>query len=68
MNWSRTAPTAPGYYWVRRENSDGTPTDAELVLLDEVNVVHFFREKEIGQPASATYWLTWFPERIQPPG
>lgn len=65
--WTRNAPTVPGYYWVRRSFSDGTPSDAEVVLLDEANIVHFFREHEIGQPASATYWLSWFPEPIEPP-
>ena len=67
MDWSRTAPSMPGYYWVSRSFSDGTPSDAEVVLLDEANVVHFFREHEIGQPASATYWLSWYPQRIEPP-
>ena len=67
MSWSREAPIKPGYYWVRRAFSDGTPSDAEVVLLDEANVVHFFREHEIGQPASATYWLSWHGQPIVPP-
>ena len=48
-------------------NSDGTPTEPEIVLLDETKVVHFFREHEIGQPASAIYWLSWCCEAIDPP-
>ena len=67
MSWSRNAPVEPGYYWVRRTFSDGKPSDPEIVLLDETNVVHFFREKEIGQPASATYWLSWHPQPVLPP-
>ena len=67
MSWSRIAPVEPGYYWVRRNFSDGQPSDPEIVLLDETNVVHFFREREIGQPASAIYWLAWHPGPIVPP-
>ena len=67
MSWSRNAPVEPGYYWVRRQWSDGTPSDAEVVLLDQANIVHFFLEHEIGQPASSTYWLSWYSERITPP-
>ena len=67
MDWTKTPPTEPGYYWVRRSLSDGSPSGAEVILLDEQHVVHFFREHERGQHASATYWLSWYPERIDPP-
>ena len=67
MNWSRNAPTAPGYYWVRRAYSDGQSSDAEVVMVDESKIVHYFREREIGQPTSAITWLSWYPGPIEPP-
>ena len=67
MNWTKTPPGEPGYYWTRRAFSDGSPSDPEVVLLDEQRIVHFFRENEIGQPASATSWLSWCPKEVSPP-
>lgn len=66
-DWTRTPPDATGYYWVRRTASDGSPSDPEVVLLDEQRIVHFFREHEIGQRASGTYWLNWWPQQVDPP-
>ena len=67
MNWMKTPPAEPGYYWTRRAFSDGRPSDPEVVLVDEQRIVHFFREKEIGQPTPAISWLSWCPERISSP-
>ncbi|MCP5040281.1 MAG: hypothetical protein GY944_04575 [bacterium] len=65
MKWTKTAPTAPGWYWTRRKAWDGEdgnrypPGDTEMVVVEDRDGALRYTDPTYIYQASAGYNGCW---------